>query len=55
MLTDGREALVELLEAHDRSKDGRILDRAKETRSFVMSTGPRPRRRTHSRGAASTR
>ena len=33
MLTDEREALVELLEAHDRSKDGHILDRAKEIRS----------------------
>ena len=49
MLTDEREALVELLEARARSEDGRILDRAKETRSFVVSTGPRPRRRTHSR------
>ena len=53
LLTDEREALVELLEAHDRSKDGRILDRAKETREFVMSTGPMPRRCMHSRGAAS--
>ena len=29
LLTDDREALVELLEAHARSKEGRILDRAK--------------------------
>ena len=29
MLTDEREALVELLEAYERSTDGRILDRAK--------------------------
>ena len=41
VLTDEREALVELLEARARSEDGRILDRAKETRSFVLSTGPR--------------
>ena len=29
MLTDEREALVELLEARARSEDGRILDRAR--------------------------
>ena len=45
MLTDEREALVELLEARARSEDGRILDHAKETRSFVVSTGPRSLRR----------
>ena len=32
LLTDEREALAELPEVHDRSKDGHILDRAKETR-----------------------
>ena len=52
MLTDEREALVELLEARARSEDGRILDSAKETRSFVMSTGPRPRRDIAGHGGA---
>ena len=55
MLADEREALVELLEARDRSKEGHILDPAKETHSLVMSTGLSPRRCTHSRGAASIR
>ena len=40
LLTDDREALVELLEAYERSKDGRILDRA--GRLAVLSCRPGP-------------